>query len=215
MFDLAVDQASAIQNSNGKWDVTYDLSNNGFNPIRAAQVGFYQSKDLVIDRNDRVIGTQSYYQIAVSETREITLKNLTFNPNSGNHLLIKGDPRNRIAEATENNNLADVPVGLDLSVINGKVTLNQDYLHVQYRISHDGIPSVRTMSKVYLDGREISALPIFALDENRDSQGCYHIIKLDPQAKGQHEIKVVVDPDNLSRESNEQNNTWLFPLNLL
>lgn len=229
MFDVAVDQASVLQPmifdpginqasvaaqqmSNGKWKVDYELENFGNRPIQNAQVRFYQSKDLAIDKSDQVIGS-SQFNLALGESSDLT-RLVNLNRTFGNHLLIKVDPNNTLSEGNENNNFASVPVGLDLSITNGQVVFNQDYLHVSYSVQHDGLPSIPTTSKVYLDGQEISTLPVNSLKEGQQ-RGFYHLIKLGNHLKGSHEVKVVVDSSNLNLESNETNNTWLFPIKAL
>ncbi|PSF33630.1 hypothetical protein C7H19_19790 [Aphanothece hegewaldii CCALA 016] len=210
MIDVAIDNVQFLLNPSGeKSEISFDLDNLGDLPVKGIQTQIYQSKDLNIDESDRLIRSNRN-NLAAAETKSIS-KIFRLNPNEGNYLLIQTDAFDQFDEIDEGNNFASIPCGLDLSIQPMNYTLSQNYLTVSYNVHNQGMRSDLTTAQVWLDGQKISTVPIVQIDDER-SHGVLHIFKLGTPLVGPHEIKVIVDPDNLIHESNENNNTWLFPI---
>ncbi|PSF26712.1 hypothetical protein C7H19_25085 [Aphanothece hegewaldii CCALA 016] len=212
MIDIAVNNVEFALNpiTGQKSEISFELQNLTDCRAKNFQTQIYQSKDLMIDESDRLIRSNGNNLDAYSN--KSIKKFIHINPNEGNYLLIQTDAFDQFDESDEENNFAVCPCGMDLSISPLNYTLNQNYLTVSYRIYNEGLTSNSTTAQVWLDGAKISTVPIIPIEDGQN-HGVLHIFKLSSPLFGQHEVRVVVDPDNLIHESNENNNVWLFPIN--
>ncbi len=200
-------------NYHGSVSISATVRNEGFSGASDIKVDFYKG---VPGEGGEPLGTQTISSLAVSESATVSVDWTNITETGDRIIYVKVDPDNLISEISEDDNdafttlgilsLPDFIVSAESFVFSPSVVKEGDIVSINVTVLNTGDQEAYNISVAAYEGSDL----IGRKDIPYIPGNYQDIVSFDYDTTGktgQHEITIIVDPDNAITEQSEENNT--------